>query len=42
LSTFELFVYVGAEVIAIGTIIADEVSLGFSGEEAKYFIIDTY
>lgn len=32
-----LFVYVGAEVIAGDTIIAYGISLGFSGEEAKYF-----
>jgi len=32
-----LFVYVGAEVIAGDTIIAYGISLGFSGEEAKFF-----
>ncbi len=32
-----LFVYVGAEVIAGETIIAYGISLGFTGEEAKYF-----
>ncbi len=32
-----LFVYVGAEVIAGDTIIAYGISLGFTGEEAKYF-----
>ena len=32
-----LFVYVGAEVIAGDTIIAYGMSLGFTGEEAKYF-----
>ncbi len=32
-----LFVYVGAEVIAGDTIIAYGISIGFSGEEAKYF-----
>jgi len=34
---FALFVYVGAEVIAGDTIIAYGISLGFTGEEAKYF-----
>ncbi|GGZ86161.1 glucose/galactose MFS transporter [Algibacter mikhailovii] len=32
-----LFVYVGAEVIAADSIIAYGISLGFSGEEAKFF-----
>ena len=37
LGVVALFVYVGAEVIAGDTIIAYGISLGFSGEEAKYF-----
>lgn len=37
LGVLALFVYVGAEVIAGDTIIAYGISLGFSGEEAKYF-----
>ncbi|CAM1363262.1 sugar MFS transporter [Tenacibaculum xiamenense] len=37
LGVLTLFVYVGAEVIAGDTIIAYGISLGFSGEEAKYF-----
>ncbi|WP_299053657.1 sugar MFS transporter [uncultured Polaribacter sp.] len=37
LGVLALFVYVGAEVIAGDTIIAYGISLGFTGEEAKYF-----
>lgn len=37
LGVIALFVYVGAEVIAGDTIIAYGISLGFTGEEAKYF-----
>ena len=37
LGVVALFVYVGAEVIAGDTIIAYGISLGFTGEEAKYF-----
>ena len=37
LGVLTLFVYVGAEVIAGDTIIAYGISLGFTGEEAKYF-----
>jgi len=37
LGVFALFVYVGAEVIAADTIIAYGISLGFTGEEAKFF-----
>ncbi|WP_052188256.1 sugar MFS transporter [Cellulophaga sp. Hel_I_12] len=37
LGVFALFVYVGAEVIAGDTIISYGMSLGFTGEEAKYF-----
>lgn len=37
LGVLTLFVYVGAEVIAGDTIIAYGISLGFSGEEAKFF-----
>ena len=37
LGVLALFVYVGAEVIAGDTIIAYGISLGFSGEEAKFF-----
>jgi FHS family L-fucose permease-like MFS transporter len=37
LGVLALFVYVGAEVIAGDTIIAFGISLGFTGEEAKYF-----
>ena len=37
LGVLTLFVYVGAEVIAGDTIISYGISLGFSGEEAKYF-----
>jgi FHS family L-fucose permease-like MFS transporter len=37
LGVLALFVYVGVEVIAGDTIIAYGISLGFSGEEAKYF-----
>ncbi|QFZ53705.1 sugar MFS transporter [Oceanihabitans sp. IOP_32] len=37
LGVLALFVYVGAEVIAGDTIIAYGLSLGFSGEEAKFF-----
>lgn len=37
LGVFALFVYVGAEVIAGDTIISYGISLGFTGEEAKYF-----
>ncbi len=37
LGVLALFVYVGAEVIAADTIIAYGISLGFSGEEAKFF-----
>lgn len=34
---FALFLYVGVEVVAGDTIIAYGISLGFTGEEAKYF-----
>lgn len=37
LGVLTLFVYVGAEVIAGDTIIAYGISLGFSGEDAKFF-----
>lgn len=37
LGVFALFVYVGAEVIAGDTIISYGISLGFTGEEVKYF-----
>ena len=37
LGVLALFFYVGAEVIAGDTIIAYGISLGFTGEEAKYF-----
>lgn len=37
LGVLALFVYVGAEVIAGDTIISYGISLGFSGEEVKYF-----
>jgi FHS family L-fucose permease-like MFS transporter len=37
LGVLALFVYVGAEVIAGDTIIAYGISLGFTGEEAKFF-----
>jgi MFS transporter, FHS family, L-fucose permease len=37
LGVLTLFVYVGAEVIAGDSIIAYGISLGFTGEEAKYF-----
>ena len=37
LGVLTLFVYVGAEVIAGDTIIAYGISLGFSGDEAKFF-----
>ncbi len=37
LGVLTLFVYVGAEVIAGDTIIAYGISLGFTGEEAKFF-----
>lgn len=37
LGVLTLFVYVGAEVIAGDTIIAYGISIGFSGEEAKFF-----
>jgi FHS family L-fucose permease-like MFS transporter len=37
LGVLALFVNVGAEVIAEDTIIAYGISLGFTGEEAKYF-----
>ena len=37
LGVLTLFVYVGAEVIAGDTIISYGISLGFSGEEAKFF-----
>ncbi len=37
LGVFALFVYVGAEVIAGDTIISYGISLGFTGEEAKFF-----
>ena len=37
LGVLALFVYVGAEVIAGDTIISYGISLGFTGEEAKYF-----
>lgn len=37
LGVFALFVYVGAEVIAGDTIISYGMSLGFTGEEAKFF-----
>lgn len=37
LGVIALFVYVGAEVVAGDTIIAYGISLGFTGEEAKYF-----
>lgn len=37
LGVIALFVYVGAEVIAGDTIISYGISLGFTGEEAKYF-----
>jgi glucose/galactose transporter len=37
LGVLALFVYLGAEVIAGDTIIAYGISLGFTGEEAKYF-----
>ncbi|MCL7764464.1 sugar MFS transporter [Polaribacter sp. Z014] len=37
LGVLALFVYVGVEVIAGDTIIAYGISLGFTGEEAKYF-----
>ena len=37
LGVLALFVYVGAEVIAGDTIIAYGISLGFTGQEAKYF-----
>lgn len=37
LGVLALFVYVGAEVIAGDTIIAYGISIGFTGEEAKYF-----
>ncbi|MEC3905525.1 sugar MFS transporter [Tamlana sp. 2201CG12-4] len=37
LGVIALFVYVGAEVIAGDTIIAYGISLGFTGEEAKFF-----
>ncbi len=37
LGVFALFVYVGAEVIAGDTIIAYGISLGFPGEDAKFF-----
>lgn len=37
LGVITLFVYVGAEVIAGDTIIAYGISLGFTGEEAKFF-----
>ena len=37
LGVVALFVYVGAEVIAGDTIIAYGISLGISGDEAKYF-----
>tara|TARA_B110000503_G_scaffold143175_1_gene243044 strand:+ start:1891 stop:3204 length:1314 start_codon:yes stop_codon:yes gene_type:complete len=37
LGVLALFVYIGAEVIAGDTIIAYGISLGFTGEEAKYF-----
>ena len=37
LGVLALFVYVGAEVIAGDTIIAYGISLGFSGEESKFF-----
>ncbi|MFV0541211.1 MAG: sugar MFS transporter [Aestuariibaculum sp.] len=37
LGVLTLFVYVGAEVIAGDTIISYGISLGFTGEEAKYF-----
>jgi len=37
LGVLALFVYVGAEVVAVDTIIAYGLSLGFDGTEAKYF-----
>ena len=37
LGVLALFVYVGAEVVAGDTIIAYGISLGFTGEEARYF-----
>lgn len=37
IGVFALFVYVGAEVIAGDTIISYGISLGFTGEEAKFF-----
>ncbi|OIO09328.1 MAG: glucose/galactose MFS transporter [Flavobacteriaceae bacterium CG1_02_35_72] len=41
LGALTLFMYVGAEVIAGDTIIAYGISLGFSGEEAKFFTMFT-
>jgi glucose/galactose transporter len=41
LGALTLFVYVGAEVIAGDTIIAYGMSLGFSGEDAKFFTLFT-
>lgn len=37
LGVLTLFVYVGVEVVAVDTIIAYGLSLGFGGEEAKFF-----
>ncbi len=37
LGVLTLFVYVGVEVVAVDTIIAYGLSLGFDGEEAKFF-----
>jgi len=37
LGVLTLFVYVGAEVVAVDTIIAYGLSLGFDGEKAKFF-----
>lgn len=41
LGVLTLFVYVGAEVIAGDTIISYGISLGFTGEEAKFFTMFT-
>ncbi|PKP13233.1 MAG: glucose/galactose MFS transporter [Bacteroidetes bacterium HGW-Bacteroidetes-3] len=41
LGALTLFMYVGAEVIAGDTIIAYGISLGFSGEDAKFFTMFT-
>jgi glucose/galactose transporter len=41
LGALTLFMYVGAEVIAGDTIIAYGISLGFSGEQAKFFTMFT-